>query len=131
MASFNFLPTFSGFVSGLAVNPGNCQCTMSWLKYPFLSGVVTSTREGHGHQSTTAGQGHRCRFCNKQFARPCFVTQHERIHTGEKPYSCEICGKPFATKSNMTAHKNSHFKDNKHTQKRGKTLMFRNVNNLW
>ena len=49
-------------------------------------------------------KGHPCRFCNKIFSAPCHVTKHERIHTGEKPYSCEICGKTFAEKGNMKAH---------------------------
>ena len=51
-----------------------------------------------------------CRFCNKPFDRPSYVTKHERIHTGEKPYSCGICGKSLTEKGNLKAHLVKHLK---------------------
>lgn len=38
----------------------------------------------------------RCTICGKDFSGPLALQQHERRHTGERPYECEMCGKRFA-----------------------------------
>ena len=40
------------------------------------------------------------------------VAQHERTHTGEKPYQCFICKNMFSQKSNVTAHERTHTGEN-------------------
>lgn len=51
---------------------------------------------------------YKCNYCTKQFAKKFYWQQHERSHTGEKPYQCVVCGRAFAQKSNVKKHMSSH-----------------------
>ena len=49
-----------------------------------------------------------CGYCHKFFDRISSLTRHERIHTGEKPYSCDICGRKFGDPSACLKHQRLH-----------------------
>lgn len=53
---------------------------------------------------------YHCQYCPKTEPTPAKLMVHERVHTGEKPFTCEVCGKTFANKSNMTKHEVVHRK---------------------
>ncbi|XP_063886845.1 longitudinals lacking protein, isoforms H/M/V-like isoform X3 [Scylla paramamosain] len=57
--------------------------------------------------SGAAGEPRRrypCDYCGKLFRRQYDATQHERLHTGNLPYSCSLCNKKFINKSHYNYH---------------------------
>ena len=47
---------------------------------------------------------HVCKYCQRQFPKGAQLRNHERTHTGERPFKCEECGKAFVQKIHLTTH---------------------------
>ncbi|XP_064548505.1 zinc finger protein 568-like [Drosophila montana] len=45
-----------------------------------------------------------CTYCGKTFARRQGLEEHERVHTGERPYKCDLCEASFAQRANWRTH---------------------------
>ena len=54
-----------------------------------------------------------CEFCPKRFRDHTSMRRHRRIHTGDKPFLCTHCGKTFTQVANMKRHMLVHQSDNK------------------
>ena len=52
-----------------------------------------------------------CKYCEKKFSQQQSVKLHERIHTGEKPYSCNNCNYRAISRGNITKHELIHAKE--------------------
>lgn len=53
--------------------------------------------------------GHRsCKYCSFVARYPSALTQHERIHTGDKPFKCRGCGFSSAQKCHVERHEIRH-----------------------
>lgn len=61
-----------------------------------------------GSKTTKDPSSLKCEQCNKTFSRSWLLKNHQRVHTGERPYKCVFCEKAFADKSNLRQHQKIH-----------------------
>lgn len=51
---------------------------------------------------------HACQYCEKLFRSRKHVVDHERVHTGERPFSCNQCSLSFSRRAILWRHKKTH-----------------------
>ncbi|CZR66568.1 uncharacterized protein PAC_16469 [Phialocephala subalpina] len=53
---------------------------------------------------------HQCDFpnCGERFTRSTTLREHERIHSGERPFACSVCGMEFPRSKDRNRHQKIH-----------------------
>lgn len=77
------------------------------LNVTYQRGYTTnSTNTNQPNLSTAAKKVYACPYegCSKSYNAKSYLIQHERLHTGERPYSCTNCGKGFSRVLDMKKH---------------------------
>lgn len=70
--------------------------------------ISTSNRNSHIRRHHSKMRTYLCETCGSGFYENRELQDHERIHTGEKPFSCSHCSRVFARKSTLRIHKRQH-----------------------
>ncbi|KAI0932343.1 hypothetical protein AcW2_001001 [Taiwanofungus camphoratus] len=105
--------TTSPFILRLASSPSP-SCNPSESEYdagPTLSGHVD-----YGPSTSQVSQPKRrfrCTYvgCDKAYTKPSRLAEHQRAHTGDRPYVCATCKKSYFRDTHLQAHARTHLPD--------------------
>ncbi|RDX55997.1 hypothetical protein OH76DRAFT_1427399 [Lentinus brumalis] len=69
------------------------------------TGAVT-----HGYSASSAKKRYACTYegCTRAYAKPSRLAEHERSHTGDRPYVCSTCNKSYLRETHLQAHARTH-----------------------
>lgn len=57
----------------------------------------------------------QCTQCGKRFRQIPHLRDHERLHSGARPFNCSVCGKSFVLAARLAEHARTHSGDKPYT----------------
>ncbi|XP_045749737.1 zinc finger protein 408 [Mirounga angustirostris] len=78
---------------------------------PHCADAFPQLSELRRHLISHTGEAYLCPVCGKALRDPHTLRAHERLHSGERPFSCPQCGRAYTLATKLRRHLKSHLAD--------------------
>ncbi|OSD06096.1 hypothetical protein PYCCODRAFT_1405021 [Trametes coccinea BRFM310] len=89
----------------------SCENDPTYTESEYDPGQTSDAPAAAPHATTPERQKrYACTFegCTKAYSKPSRLAEHERSHTGDRPFVCSTCNKSYLRETHLQAHARSH-----------------------